>query len=135
MLVISHGLWRSAFGGDPRVLGKTIRVRGVGYEIVGVLPQGFEYPARADFWTTLALMAPEWERNPTQEALDLVGRLKPGAAPAEALAEVNSALQPLVPDGSNWRAVQHSLSDVIVGDVNVRLNAPDRMPPQTHVVR
>jgi putative ABC transport system permease protein len=117
VLVISHGLWRSAFGGDPHVLGKTIRVRGVGYEIVGVLPRGFEYPKGADFWSTLALMAPEWERTPTQPALDLVGRLRPGAAPAEALAEVNSALQRLVPDGSDWRAVQHSLSDIIVGDV------------------
>jgi len=117
VLVISHGLWRRAFAGDPHVLGKTLLVRGVGYSIVGVLPQGFEYPKGADFWTTLALVVPEWERNPTQPTLDLVGRLRPGAAPADALAEVNSALQRLVPAGRDWRAVLHSFSDVIVGDV------------------
>ena len=44
VLVISYGLWRSVFGGDRRVLGKTLRVKGIGYSIVGVLPEGFEYP-------------------------------------------------------------------------------------------
>ncbi len=44
VLVISYGLWRRAFGGDPHVLGKTLRLKGVAHTIVGVLPQGFEYP-------------------------------------------------------------------------------------------
>jgi putative ABC transport system permease protein len=117
VLVISYGLWRRAFAGDPHVLGKTLRIKSVSYAIVGVLPQGFEYPKGADFWTTLALVVPDWERNPTQPTLDLVGRLRSGAAPAQAVTEVNSALQHLVPDGRDWRAVLHSFSDVIVGDV------------------
>lgn len=117
VLVISYGLWRRVFAGDPHVLGKTLRVNSVSYAIVGVLPQGFEYPRGSDFWTTLALVVPDWERNPTQPTLDLVGRLRSGASPAQAVAEVNSAIQRLVPDGHDWRAVLHSFSDVIVGDV------------------
>ena len=117
VLVISYGLWRRAFGGDPHVLGKTLRLQGVAHTIVGVLPQGFEYPRGADFWTPLALQVPEWESPGTQMALDLVGRLRPGAAPAEALVEVNSALPRLVPEAPDWRAVVHPLTDLIVGDV------------------
>jgi len=117
VLVISYGLWRRAFAADPHVLGKTLRLNSVGYAIVGVLPQGFEYPRGADLWTTLALVVPEWEQNPTQPLLDLVGRLKAGATPADALGEVNSAVQRLVPNGRDWRAVQRSFTDVIVGDV------------------
>ena len=117
VLVISYGLWRRAFAADPHVLGKTLRLNSVGYAIVGVLPQGFEYPKGADLWTTLALVVPEWEQNPTQPLLDLVGRLRPGASPADALGEVNSTLQRLVPEGRDWRAVLESFPDVIVGDV------------------
>ena len=117
VLVISYGLWRRAFAADPHVLGKTLRLNSVGYSIVGVLPQGFEYPKGADLWTTLALVVPEWEQNPTQPLLDLVGRLRPGASPADALGEVNSTLRRLVPEGRDWRAVLQSFPDVIVGDV------------------
>lgn len=117
VLVISYGLWRRAFGADSHVLGKTLRLNGVSYAIVGVLPQGFEYPKGADFWTTLALVVPEWERNPTQPTLDLVGRLRPGATPAQAVTEVNNTLRQVIPEGRDLRAVVHSFTDVIVGDV------------------
>lgn len=118
VLVISHRLWRSSFGGDPNVLGKTLRLGDIGYSIVGVLPQGFDYPQGADFWTTLALIVPEWVQNPAQPSLDLVGRLRPGATPTEGMAEVNTALERLAPQQRrDWQVVQRSLTDVIVGDV------------------
>ncbi|MBL0156238.1 MAG: ABC transporter permease [Bryobacterales bacterium] len=49
-LVLSHGLWQSYFGGDRRVLGKTVRLRGDTYTVIGVMPPGFRYPDRADVW-------------------------------------------------------------------------------------
>jgi putative ABC transport system permease protein len=117
VLVISYGLWRRQFAADPHVLGKTLRLNGVTYPIVGVLPQGFEYPKGADLWTTLALVVPDWEQSPTQPTLDLVGRLTAGRGPADALGEVKSMLQRTVPDGRDWQPVLQSFSDVIVGDV------------------
>src|SRR5919198_229184 len=117
VLVISYGLWRRAFAADPYVVGKTLRITGTGYTIVGVLPQGFEYPRGADVWTTLGLVVPGWETNPTQPALDLVGRLRPGVSPAEARAEMNIALRRVVPVSGELRAVLHSFPDLIVGDV------------------
>ncbi|MGH7650399.1 MAG: ABC transporter permease [Gemmatimonadaceae bacterium] len=117
VLVISSRLWRSTLGGDQHVLGRTIRLGGVAYSIVGVIPQEFAYPRGADFWTTLAMVVPDWEIHPTQVTLDLVGRLRTGATSPEALTEVNRVVRQLEPDQPNARAVLHSLSDVIVGDV------------------
>ncbi len=117
VVVISYGLWRRQFAADPRVLGKTLRLSGGTFAIVGVLPQGFEYPKGADLWTTLALVAPEWEQNPAQPSLDLVARLRAGRTAADAIGEVKSVLQHIVPDGRNSQPILQSLSDVIVGDV------------------
>ena len=71
---------------------------------------------RRGFWTTLALVVPEWERI-QRSRRSIVGRLRHGTPPAQALDEVNSTLHRLVPESRDWRAVQRSLSDVIVGDV------------------
>jgi ABC-type lipoprotein release transport system permease subunit len=63
-------------------------------------------------------MVPEWVQNPAQPSLDLVGRLRPGATPAEGIAEVTTALERLTPQQPrDWQVVQRSLADVIVGDV------------------
>jgi predicted permease len=40
--MLGYGFWRSRYGGDPRVLGRTLEVEGIGYTIVGVLPQAFD---------------------------------------------------------------------------------------------
>lgn len=42
VVMLGYGFWRSRYGGDPRVLGRTLEVEGIGYTIVGVLPQAFD---------------------------------------------------------------------------------------------
>lgn len=51
--VLSHTLWRSAFSGDPGVVGQSITLRGEPYTVVGVMPEGFQSGTRADLWTPL----------------------------------------------------------------------------------
>ena len=48
--VISHRLWRERFGGDPSIVGKTIALNGPLFTVVGVMPQGFQYPNDTDVW-------------------------------------------------------------------------------------
>ena len=43
-VILSHGLWRRAFGADPSVVGTTVLVRGDAHQIVGVTPAGFNFP-------------------------------------------------------------------------------------------
>lgn len=96
--ILNDSLYRSRFGGDPDVLGKSIRAEGVDYTIIGVLPSGFNLPA---MWggqerSSILLWLP---MNPTEkggvEELNncfVYGRLKPGATLANAQADI-SALQ------------------------------------------
>lgn len=51
--VLSYGLWQATFGGDGKVIGRTVTLRGATYEIVGVMPPGFRFPERSDIWVPL----------------------------------------------------------------------------------
>lgn len=53
--ILSYEAWQSRFGGDPRILGRAVRLNGQSFTIVGVLPRGFHFApvGRAEFWTTL----------------------------------------------------------------------------------
>src|ERR1700749_3676333 len=56
VVVISHGLWQRRFGGRRDVVGQQLRMSNSSSTIVGVMPEGFEYPFRADrqdFWEPL----------------------------------------------------------------------------------
>jgi putative ABC transport system permease protein len=49
--VIGYGLWQECFGGDPRVLGSTIRLNRAPVTVIGVAPPAFDYPERTAVWT------------------------------------------------------------------------------------
>jgi putative ABC transport system permease protein len=50
-IVVSHGLWRRAFGGDPDAIGRPVRLEGVpGTVVIGVMPAGFAFPEGAELW-------------------------------------------------------------------------------------
>lgn len=87
--VLSHAAWRRQFGGDPRVLGRTVASveQGAPYTIVGVMPPGLDVPRGVEFWTALAPTAAvngSLERTPW--AVDVYARLAPGATPERARA-------------------------------------------------
>jgi putative ABC transport system permease protein len=76
--MISRGLWKRRFGGDPTVVGKEVTLESTGYMIIGVLPEGFEFPyAGADVWVTRpaewSMLPPRYWGAPT---LTGFGRLK-----------------------------------------------------------
>ena len=85
--VISDAMWRSRFGGDTTVLGKTVQLDGISRVIVGVMPSGFSYPSDdVQFWTpaTFVRNAPGYWWS---TYFALVGRLKPGVTAQQAQAE------------------------------------------------
>jgi len=51
--MLSHALWTGTFGGDPEILGSTIRLKGEAHTVVGVMPPDFRSGAEADVWTPL----------------------------------------------------------------------------------
>src|SRR5580704_466921 len=87
---ISYGLWKSTFGGDPNVVGRTTTVDGQTCTIIGVMPRGFEFPPgevdKAEMWAPLQL-DPIKPGSRGSHYLYLLGRLKPGVTPQQAQAE------------------------------------------------
>src|SRR6266478_3853409 len=73
--IVSYGSWQRQFGGDPRLLGKTISLSGRVYTIVGIMPKGFDYPVPVEFWVPLAL-TPAEKADRTQLSLNALARLK-----------------------------------------------------------
>jgi len=56
VVILSDGLWRASFGGDPAVLGRTLAVNGASRGIVGVMPPGFGHPDReARLWLPMVI--------------------------------------------------------------------------------
>ncbi len=53
VLVLSYGLWRGRFGGDPDVIGRTLNLDGLESVVLGVMPQGVEFPSWAEVWLPL----------------------------------------------------------------------------------
>ncbi|MFN0181561.1 MAG: ABC transporter permease [Gemmatimonadales bacterium] len=88
VVVISHGLWIRAFGGDRAVLGRVIRLEDVPHTIVGVMPAGFAFPRPGvEAWAPLRLdPGKPWERN--NHYLNVVARLASGATPEGANAQL-----------------------------------------------
>ena len=95
--VLHYGTWMRRYGGDPRVIGRSIMLNGQPFEIVGVLPASFSLPREvmptlggaeeAEILLPLPLAADAAElRN--REDYNIIGRLKPGVAIAQAQAEV-----------------------------------------------
>lgn len=116
-VVLEHGFWSTAFGGDPAVVGETIRLNGASFRIVGVAAAGFRgagpLDSLPDLWTPLT-MQPTLQGSSaggwiTRQAgtsitwLNAIGRLVPGATVAQARAEFDRLSEELVeisPDAS-----------------------------------
>ena len=90
VVVLSHALWQSRFGGDPRALGRTMTLDGAPYTVVGVLPANLVLPQLGD----IALWAPlpfdqRLEKNRNWRGFKVYGRLAPGVSLARAQDELN----------------------------------------------
>ena len=113
--VIGYGLWQQLFGGDPKVLGATIRIDGNPLIVVGVAPPGFDYPGKAVLWKPAAF-------SPGNNGWGTVARLKPGITWPQARAAFAVEAERLSPrrggiDNSNLRPSITSLQDGLAGSV------------------
>ncbi|HEY7284647.1 MAG TPA: ABC transporter permease, partial [Vicinamibacterales bacterium] len=81
VVVLSYGLWQSAFGGDPGTLGRTITLSGRTYDVVGIMPQDFFFPGRdVQLWMPVGYTADMISRTRRPHFLGAVARLKPRVA-------------------------------------------------------
>ena len=88
VVVLSYGLWQTQFGGDAKIVGSAIKLDGVPYTVIGVMPASFAFPARdIEAWIPF-LMREQFFADRTDNFLNVVARLRPGLTTAQANADV-----------------------------------------------
>ncbi len=98
VVVLSHRLWTERYGGARSILGRSIRLNGESYRVVGVMPSGFGFPDESvDVW-----YPPHWDPASRTQTwfrrahwIRVIGRLRPGATPGEADAQLQAVVSRL----------------------------------------
>jgi putative ABC transport system permease protein len=89
--VLSYNLWQRAFGADPNIIGRDVRLNGRPCTVVGVMPKGFAFPPGEvdppELWAPLQI-DPAKPGNRGSHFLNVLARLKPGAGIAQAQSEM-----------------------------------------------
>jgi putative ABC transport system permease protein len=88
VVVISHGLWTTRFGRDPDIIDRTVMLDDEPWRVVGVMPSGFAYPERVDFWLPLALTDAD-RASMNSWFLGTIGRLRPAVTREAARRELD----------------------------------------------
>ena len=136
--VISHKLWQTRFGGDPAIVGRSVKVNGHPFTIVGVAPEKYSGLSRgfaADWWIPAMMIG---QVVPGADHLTergnrgflLIGRLKPGVTRQQAQADFNSIAAQLYKEWpTHWENVRRqSRSVTLTPESEARLMPDARMP-------
>jgi predicted permease len=134
-VVISDGLWKRAFGSDPHILDKSVRLDNDLYRVIGVTPAGYHDPGRTteqrdiEVWAAAGFAGPP--APPPQRSMRLTGaiaRIKPGltiAAAQSRLDALAASLQKQFPEDyplqSAWTVRLVPLKETVVGNVRQSL--------------
>src|SRR5215510_11029263 len=117
VVILSQGLWSRRFGGAPDVVGRRLQIDGVDFQVIGVLPATFQFPAReTQFWAPITTNR-YWLDRPARDNThvrgfyarwNVVARLKPDVPLQQAQAEMNilaKRLEQLDPDLNKGQGV------------------------------
>ena len=97
VVLLGHGLWQRRFGADPGVIGRVVRMNGLAFTVVGVMPPAFRFPGEAEIWMPMGF-TPEDLKSRNNHVVWAVGRLKPDVTPQQAQAEMDLLMPRLHPD-------------------------------------
>jgi putative ABC transport system permease protein len=129
LVILSHALWKTKFGGEPRVVGRSVILEGVERQIIGVMPASFHFGSpKTQFWTPLDMdprsVGAYWGGG----FMPLIGRLRSGVTIEQGRAELAATLPRLrkmfpwqMPDALWTDSVVIPLQQGIVGNVSETL--------------
>jgi predicted permease len=124
VVILSYGLWQRRFGGALDALQKEIEISGEKFQVVGIMPADFNFPARGELWTPFD-MDPKKLAARGNHNYRAVGRLKPGVTPQQAQANLQAIAQRLqkqFPDSNRHiGASAISLREQLVGKIRPAL--------------
>ncbi|HEY4218001.1 MAG TPA: ABC transporter permease, partial [Gemmatimonadaceae bacterium] len=125
VIVLGETFWRRELGADPTIVGKRVRIVGTIATVAGVVPLGFNLPGGSQTWLPLSAYQTMTETDSGAFAMDLVGRMRPGATLGQVGAEFREFLHRPEPThgglilsmGPRLRAAVTPIADAVVGDV------------------
>jgi putative ABC transport system permease protein len=124
VMIVSYGFWRNQLGGDPHVIGRTIRLQDDSVTIIGVLPPMSDLFPDTDVWPKLTTNPSwpfmQWRSN---KFLRVIGELRPGVTPAVAEEDLTAILRRAPEQPGDVRVQLVPLKDDLVGNVRVALFA------------
>jgi putative ABC transport system permease protein len=91
-IVLSYDTWQRRFGGDPQIVGKTIMLDATGYEVLGVMPPGFDFPLNAQLYRRVP--RGDFDSRNIRE-YGVIARLKTGVTIGQAQGELDAIAQRL----------------------------------------
>jgi len=126
--VLSYEFWRSAMGGDPDAVGKTLTLDEKAYTVVGVLAPGFKYfQGRTDLYIPAGLMGSDqaWLFRANHQGLTALARLLPGHSLASARADIATIMERIddqyAATNKGQEATLNSLYEYTFGDFQLAL--------------
>jgi putative ABC transport system permease protein len=124
VVMLLESLWRSRFGGDPAIIGRSISLNGDSYTVVGIVPQRAAHPENVVVWLPL-VWTPQERAVRSNHTYLAVAHLKPGVDMKAAQAEmttISKRLEVQYPaDDKGWGALVLPLHEDLVGDVRQAL--------------
>ncbi len=128
-IILSHSLWQTSYGADPAIIGKQIQLDAKPYNVIGVMPAGFEFPISGErrmYWISMAqAMIKTAENSADAEErgahyFDAIGRLRPGTTLRQArseLALIAAQLRKQYPETDSYMdVVPMKFLDYLIGD-------------------
>ena len=126
VVMMGESLWQRRFGSDPEVIGKTVKLSGESFTVVGVMPATFRLPDQREreLWTPIALKDSEKSLHHAHY-IDAIGRLKSDVSVEQAQSELSAIAARLAeqyPDSnSGWSVKVTPMLEFVVGDTKTIL--------------
>src|SRR6202050_3912948 len=128
-VVLSYNTWNTMFGADREILGRKIELNQEPYEVIGVMPAGFDWPSQTDLWAPVALAPGAFAVDNTfNESHFAVARTRAGVSASRAEAYMSVLTQHVTNDprasyakDSGWKMFAVPLTEFTYGDVRTPL--------------
>ena len=124
VVVLSFKFWQTQFGADPSIVGRTITLDGVAYDVIGVMPKSFRFSGPPDVYTPIAWTDAQRAVRGNHNYL-VIAKLKPHVSIQQAQAEmdtISSQLAKAYPDDdAGWGALVRPMREQMVGEVRPAL--------------
>lgn len=112
--ILAWSTWKQRYNGDQQIIGKAIRVNGVPYSVIGVMPEGFAFPNNDKIWIPLQTDPLQGKRGEGQ-LVETFGRLKPGVSIEQATVDLTTIAKRL---GAEYKESNAGFTAVVQGFVD-----------------